>query len=307
MLFFLLRFVGYFFGALTLGLGGLYGYVSLQTGVPAPDRAFFATLPKRPLVIAHRGGGGQFPENTLYAFNESAKLGVDVLELDVHETSDGAVVVLHDRKVDRTTDGTGEIRSMTFADARKLDAAFRFSTDGGATHPLRGKGIVIPTLAEVFDAHPNHRFNIEMKPESETLPGAVCELIRARSLLARVIVAAGSRDNLDRFRAACPETATSGSFSEITRFVVYEKLGLGRSFSPGFNAVQTPVRARSVEIVTAGHLKATRELNLHVHVWTVNDPEEMKRLIDLGVDGVMTDFPEKLLKVAGAGTVRDRD
>ncbi len=295
MLGFVFRIFGYFLGFSALGLGGLYGYVSFQTGVPAGDKEFFKTQPRRPLVVAHRGGGGQFPESTLYAFQESAKLGVDILELDVHETSDGALVVLHDGKVDRTTDGTGEIRAMTLEEARKLDAAFDFSTDGGSTFPMRGKGIKIPTLEDVFTSLTDKRFNIEMKPESETIPGALCSLLRAHGLAARAIVASASRTNLDNFRTICPEVATSGSFSEVTKFLVYQKSGLGGSYTPAMNAIQTPVKLRSFDFITADYIEKAHRLNLQIHVWTINDPDEMKRLIDLGVDGIMTDYPERLL------------
>ncbi len=294
----LFRIIGYSAGLVVLLLGGLYGFVALQTGSPAPEKAFFADLPKRPLLIAHRGGGGQFPENTVYAFRESAKLGVDVLELDIHQTSDGAIVVLHDRTVDRTTDGSGEIRAMTLAAARKLDAAYDFSTDGGATYPLRGKGIVIPTLDEVFDAVPGSRFNIEMKHESETMPAALCSLLRTRSLATRAIVASANETNLARLRTECPEVATSGSFSEVMKFLVYESSGLTGSFSPSMNAIQTPTRLRGFDLVTPSYIQEAHKLNVQVHVWTINDPEEMKRLIAIGVDGIMTDYPERLLSVA---------
>lgn len=297
MFVFLFRFIGYSAGLVVLLVGGLYGYVALQTGSAAPAKAFFADLPKRPLVIAHRGGGGQFPENTVFAFRESAKLGVDVLELDIHETADGSLVVLHDRTVDRTTDGSGEIRKMTLAEAQKLDAAYDFSTDGGTTYPLRGKGIGIPTLDAVFEAAPGSRFNIEMKHESETMPAALCSLLRARSLATRTIVASANEANLSRFRAECPEVATSGSFSEVTKFLVYESTGLTRSFSPSMNAIQTPTRLRGFDLVTAGYIEEAHKLNVQVHVWTINDPEEMKRLIGIGVDGIMTDYPERLLRV----------
>ncbi|MBK7705753.1 MAG: glycerophosphodiester phosphodiesterase [Acidobacteria bacterium] len=291
------RVFGYFLGFSALGLGGLYGYVSFQAGVPASGKEFFRTQPNRPLVIAHRGGGGQFPENTLYAFEESAKLGVDILELDVHETADGELVVLHDRKVNRTTDGDGEIRAMTLEQSQKLDAAFDFSTDGGTTFPMRGKGVRIPTLKEVFAALPDNRFNIEMKPESETISTKLCAIVRERGLAERVIVASTSRTNLDNFRAACPEVATSGSFSEVTKFLVYQKTGLGESYSPAMNAIQTPVRLRNFDFVTADYIEKAHKLNLQIHVWTINDPGEMKRLIDLGVDGIMTDYPERLLSL----------
>ena len=121
-------------------LVGFYVYLATQTGKPRRSATVFKQIEtKRPLVFAHRGGGGLIPENTLAAFEYSAKMGVDVLELDVHATADGALVVHHDRSVDRTTDGRGLVSELTLDALKKLDAGYVFSTDGGQTFPFRGQ------------------------------------------------------------------------------------------------------------------------------------------------------------------------
>ena len=158
-----LRWFGYFLLGVFVILAGIYIYLAMQTGKPAETRAIFKRENSHFLVFAHRGGGGLYPENTLEAFRYSAKIGVDVLELDVHSTSDGALVVMHDGSVDRTTDGSGKISEMTLEAVKKLDAGYKFSSDNGLSFPFRGKGITIPTLQEIFDALPEMTFNVEPK------------------------------------------------------------------------------------------------------------------------------------------------
>jgi glycerophosphoryl diester phosphodiesterase len=290
-------------GVLLLGifvaLCGIYLYLANQTGTPAVNHPFFIQLNKRPLVIAHRGGAGSFPENTLYAFEQSWKLGIDVLETDVRETADGKLVLLHDRTVNRTTDGEGNISEMTLETAKNLNAGYKFSTDGGQNFPLRDQKITIPTLEEIFTALPQAKFNIEMKNESETIAASLCETIRKYKMTEKVVAASFSQSNLDKFRRLCPEVATSASTSEVTKFLTYYKTGLGENFSPQMSALQVPLRLGAIEVVSKEFVETARKLNLQVHVWTINKPEDMQKLIELGVDGIMTDYPDRLLEVVG--------
>ncbi|MEM1418535.1 MAG: glycerophosphodiester phosphodiesterase family protein, partial [Myxococcota bacterium] len=124
---------------------------------------------ERPLVVAHRGGRRLAPEHTLFGYQVGLDAGADVLEIDVAQTSDGAIVCIHDLSVDRTTDGTGDIRELTLAEAQALDAAFDFSMDGGETYPQRGTGIVIPTLRAVFEAFPDETYVIEIKQSEPSM------------------------------------------------------------------------------------------------------------------------------------------
>ncbi|NJM54345.1 MAG: glycerophosphodiester phosphodiesterase, partial [Blastocatellia bacterium] len=224
---FLLKSFAIIFLFVSVTLSGIYVYLFNQTGKPAETHPFFAHTSKRPLVIAHRGGAGIFPENTLYAFQESWKLGVDILEMDIWETADGKLVVFHDKTLNRTTDGEGNIGEKTLEEIKKLNAAFKFSKDGGQTFPLREQKISVPTLEEVFKALPNARFNIEMKPESPTIAASLCNLIREHNLRDKVIAASVSQSNLDNFRRECSEVATSASFSEVLSFFTYYKTGTG--------------------------------------------------------------------------------
>lgn len=129
--------------------------------------------------IAHRGGAGLSPENTIYAFSRAVNtFGADVIEMDVWSSRDGHLVVFHDRIVDRTTNGSGKITSMPLSEIKRLDAAFNFTTDGGLTYPMRGRGITVPTLREVFEALPGVRMNIEIQQVWPPVEKMVYDLIK---------------------------------------------------------------------------------------------------------------------------------
>lgn len=293
-----LKVLGYFALGVMLILAGIYIYLAMRTGKPAIERAIFQKIEKaRPLVFAHRGGGGLFPENTLEAFKYSAEMGVDVLELDVHSTSDGTLVVMHDSRVDRTTNGSGKVNELTLAELKKLDAGYLFSPDGGQTFPFRGKGITIPTLQEIFDALPDKRFNVEPKQAAPSVVKPLCEIIRTRKMIDKVIVGSFRQEAIDEFRAECAEVATSATPSEVSEFLALYKVGLGETYTPPMQVLQIPERLGALQIVTKDFVETARKLNLQVHVWTINEKDDMKRLLDDGVDGIMTDYPDRLLEL----------
>jgi glycerophosphoryl diester phosphodiesterase len=293
----ILKWFGYFLLGLTVVLAGIYIYLAMQTGKMAETRPIFQSQTSKFLVFAHRGGGGLFPENTLLAFEDSAKLGVDFLELDVHSTNDGTLVVMHDAQVDRTTDGRGEIREMSLENLKKLDAGFQFSPDGGQTFPFRGKKITVPTLAEIFDSLPEMKFNIEPKQQTPSIIKPLCSLIRARKMEDKIIVGSFHQAVIDEFRAECPEVATSASPSEVTKFLALSKTGLSESYNPPMQALQIPENLGQLSVVTKEFVENAHRKNLQVHVWTVNETADMERLINVGVDGIMTDYPDKLLSI----------
>jgi len=278
-----------------LCIGMLYAYLASVTGDAAVERTVFKRENSRPMVFAHRGGGGLFPENTLEAFEYSAKMGVDVLELDVHATSDGALVVHHDSTVDRTTDGRGRIGELTLDEIKKLDAGYSFSTDGGKTFPFRGKGVTIPTLEEIFAALPEMTFNVEPKQQTPSIIKPLCSLIRERKMSDKVIVGSFRQAVLDEFRLECSEVATSASPSEVSKFLALSKTGVAESYSPPMQALQVPEYIGSLQVVSKQFVEAAHKRNLKVHVWTINETADMQRLLELGVDGIMTDYPDRLL------------
>lgn len=293
----ILKWFGIFLFGIISVLAAIYISFAVTTGKPAEVKMIFAKETPRPLVFAHRGGGGLFPENTLEAFNYSANLGVDVLELDVHSTADGKLIVMHDATVDRTTGGSGRVSEMTFEKLRKLDAGFQFSSDGGKTFPFRGKKITVPSLDEVFDAFPEMNFNIEPKQQTPSIVKPLCDLLRNRKMTDKVIVGSFRQEVLDEFRAECPEVATSASPAEVSRFLLMYKTGLGESYTPPMQALQIPENIGYLNIVSKDFVETAHKLNLKVHVWTINNQEDMQRLLKIGVDGIMTDYPDRLLKL----------
>jgi len=275
-----------------------YG-VMVLTARPAPDAAFFAAELPGIQVIAHRGGATLRPENTLAAFAHAVAIGADAIEMDVRGTADGAIVCLHDATVDRTTDGSGRVDAITLDELRKLDAGHRWSNDGGRTHPFRGKGIRVPTLEEVFQQLPHQRMNIEMKRVEPVLAQPLCALIRRSGMTQKVLVASMDVDTIVAFRQACPEVATSMSRSEALLFFGLQRARLDAVYSPPVQALQVPYWFGDSMVPTAELVAAARRRNLKVHVWTINDEERMRELIRIGVDGIVTDELERLLKILG--------
>lgn len=266
---------------------------------PVADHSFFAQFQHAPLVMAHRGAKGLWPENTLYAFEKAVAMGVDVLEMDVRGTADGVLVVLHDSTVDRTTDGTGPVTALTLEALRALDAGYNWSVDGGSTFPYRGQGITIPTMAEVFAAFPAMPMNIEIKQTDPTLAASLCQMIRDSGMADRVLVASFHGETIEEFRRECPEVATSTSQNEVITMFVLSRAFLEGSYDPAAEAAQVPEYRSSVRVLTPRFLDAARHRNLQVHAWTINDVDDMERMLALGVDGIITDYPDRLLKLLG--------
>ena len=295
----ILKWFGYFWLAAVIILAATYVYLAMQVGEKASERAVFISEKSPVQVFAHRGGGGLIPENTLEAFVYSARMGVDVLELDVHATADGTLVVHHDSSVDRTTDGRGRVNELTLDQLKKFDAGYVFSTDGGQTFPYRGKGITVPTLREIFEALPEMTFNIEPKQRAPSIVASLCALIRDRKMTGKTIVGSFNQMALDDFRRLCPEVATSASPSEVSQFLALQKTGIADSYSPPMQALQVPRNLGSLQIVTKDFVEAAHRRNLKVHVWTINETADMQSLIEMGVDGIMTDYPDRLLRLLG--------
>jgi glycerophosphoryl diester phosphodiesterase len=254
-----------------------------------------------PVVLAHRGWRGLYPENTMLSFRKAAELPIDGLEIDVHQTADGVLVVCHDDTVDRTTNGNGRIQNHTFAELQQLDAGYRYTPDGGQTFPFRGQGIVIPTLAEVFENFPNLWINIDMKQETPSLIQAFADLIHQHNVAERLCVGSFSNQTVADFRRACPEVTRVASHAEVVRWCVLTKLRLERLYWGQGQVVQIPEvdPDTGLRLVTPRSVRSAHRHNMAVHVWTVNLQTDMQRLIDMGVDGLISDFPDQALRLLG--------
>lgn len=263
----------------------------------AGTKPFAEETQHRPLVMAHRGGAGLWPENTMHSFERAVDLGVDVLETEIHSTADNILVLMHDSTVDRTTNGSGPISAFTLEELKTLDAGYNWSADGGQTFPFRGSGITVPTLEEVFTALPTVRINIDIKQEKPSLVASLCETIRTFDMVDRVMVASFSAKVLKAFRRVCPEVATSAGTGEVALFYVMNLVFLGRVYRSPFQAFQIPEYSSGLRVLTKKFVKTAHGLNLAVHVWTVNETTDMQRLLDLGVDGIVTDYPDRLISL----------
>jgi glycerophosphoryl diester phosphodiesterase len=286
-------------------------------------------LTRRVLNIAHQGGEIEAPSNTLFAFKTAVAKGSEMLELDVHATSDGHLVVLHDATVDRTTDGTGSIDEMTLAEIKELDAAYWFVPDCGTCHgkaddayTYRGlatsvapmpKGFKkfepndfkIPTLEEVLEEFPDRFINIEIK---ETAPNTVPYEDKLAAVLARygrasdVIVVSFLDHAIERFKIHAPDVHTATATGETGLFWATAR-GPGAP-NPRYQALQVPLDFEGLEVVNEDFVAKAHANGLAVHVWTINDRPTMEWLIDIGVDGIMSDRPALLERVLREAHVR---
>lgn len=253
---------------------------------------------ERPLFFAHRGGSALAPENTLPAFENGMRLGADALELDVHYTRDGEIVVFHDETLDRTTSGSGPLAALTLDELRRLDAGYHFTPDGGATFPWRGKGVTIPTLREVYERFPQTRVNIEMKVNDAEGERRLARLLLDNGWEDWTMVGSFHTDALRRFRALGEgRLATSASAGEVRGFLLRVLVRQTRSLRPQYDALQVPEVYSGIRVVSPTSIRLAHELGLDVHVWTVDDRPTMERLLDWGVDGLMSDRPDTLAEV----------
>ena len=244
----------------------------------------------RPLVFGHRGGSRLAPENTLAAFDRAVAEGVDGLELDVRLSRDGAVVVCHDARLDRTCDVGGAIAGLTAADLSRADAGYRFAAADG-THPFRGLGIGVPTLRAVLERYRAHPIIVEMKDDSPAMAAATVGVVREAGALDRVCFGSFSSDVLRQVRRMAPGTASSGSRGEVLHAIFWSRLGWLSPFRR-YEALQVPEGREGLRVVTPRFVRAAHRSGVPVQVWIVDGADDMRRLLDWGVDGLITDRPD---------------
>lgn len=248
------------------------------------------------MVIAHRGGSGLAPENTLRAFERSIQLGVDAVELDVQVSRDGHLIVSHDPTVDRTTDGSGAIPDMLRADLRRLDAGHRFTSDEGRSYPFRGQGIQLPDLGEVLAAAPDLRLSIELKAEGVEPARTLLAAILEAGAQQRVCVGSFHDRPVRWLREACPGLATHATASEVRRLLAMRRVGLGWLAASAASVLTVPEVAGGRRIVTPRLVRFLTRRGIPVHVWCVNAAEDMHRLVSFGVSGIITSRPDRALE-----------
>ncbi len=247
-----------------------------------------------PRAFGHRGCAGTHPENTLEAFAAAAAIGIQYLELDIHMTRDGEIVVSHDDHLERTCGRAGVIREMTYAELAAADAGRMFTLDG-ANFPFRDKGIRMPRLAEVLAAFPTLRIEIEVKQIAPSVVAPMLEVIDRAGMRRSVFVASEHQQPLDEVRMLAPEIPTNFSYFETGGF--FQAMVSRDNYRPPGDALQIPPSYESWQLVTPESVEFAHRIGLEVHVWTVNEEAEMRELLDMGVDGLMSDYPRRLLDV----------
>lgn len=253
-------------------------------------------------IIAHGGAQGRAPANTLAAFDLALNQGATVLEMDVQLTADGQLVVIHDDTVDRTTNGTGPVADYTLAELKALDAGWGFQDDLGG-FPYRGRGVAIPTLTEVFERYPDTPMIVEMKTEGgPDIIQPVIDLVQRFGREDDVVLASFSESFLEPVRNQVPEVRTNMPESESTEFFIRQLVGLHPWWQPPGDLLQVPathslsvgpIHIEDMRVPTEGFVRAAHRLGLKVQVWTINDPDTMRLLLDAGVDGLITDYPAR--------------
>jgi glycerophosphoryl diester phosphodiesterase len=262
-------------------------------------RGLSAHSHSRPLVFAHRGGALLRPENTIEAFDHGLSFGADGLELDVHLSRDGVVVVHHDDTLERTTSGSGPIAACTADELDRIDAGYRFTPDpqsSSPSYPFRGRGIGVPTLRTVLQRYRAARLIIELKTADAELAHRTIDEVRAADALGRVVLGSFYGRAMSAARAYEPSLPT-GAAREETRWALYRarvRWPLGRT---RYRELQVPERAGSTVIVTPNFVAHAHRAGLPVRVWTVNDPDDMKRLLAWGVDSLISDRPDLAVAV----------
>ncbi|WP_406828218.1 glycerophosphodiester phosphodiesterase [Microbulbifer sp. ARAS458-1] len=253
---------------------------------------------RRPLVISHAddSGLGLFPGNTPVFLRKMAEMKVDVLEMDVHATIDDELVLMHDDTVDRTSDGKGRIRDKTLAELRQLNVAYNWSKDG-SSYPYRDNPQGILTVDQVFKAYPRYPMVIELKTPDPEAARSLCRKLKAYNKSNLVIVSSFHQSAVDALRTDCPQVATGAGSDEVKIFAVASKLRAFRLLSPRYQALHIPTEYDGIALVDRSSLRQVQDHGVRVDVWTVNDEAEMRRLIELGVDGIMTDRPDRLFQV----------
>jgi glycerophosphoryl diester phosphodiesterase len=269
-----------------------------------PESDFFSGSHHNVDVIAHRGGDGQWPGETLFAFANAKKIGVDVLEMDIRVTRDEQLVMMHNPTVRATTKGWLPVRCYTLAEIQKLSAGYDWREDGTGLLKFRDSqdpDLRVPSFEQVLERFSDMRMNIELKGwhplSDEKIAKEFCRLIAKYDMTNRILVASFHEPVLHIIREQLRGVAISASTGKVARFVASSRWGSG-NYKPDVAVIQTCSRSIDSKLV-----QTALKHGLKLHGWTVDDPEEMDRLINLGVDGIITNFPSRLLGRPGLKTL----
>ena len=252
----------------------------------------------RPQVFGHRGGLALGPENTMLAFARGLAAGADGFECDVRLSADGVPVVIHDATLDRTTSATGPVGAMTAVELAGVDATCRFEPASPGWAVPRPEGV--PALADVLTRFPEARLIIEIKDEDPVLGELAADLVRRLDAVQRVCLGSFHQAVLDRVRSAAPELTTSASSREARALLLRARVRWPGWTAPRFRALQVPQARGWLRVVTPSFVRRAHREGASVHVWTVNQPEHIRTLLAMGVDGIISDRPDVAVTVREA-------
>jgi glycerophosphoryl diester phosphodiesterase len=260
------------------------------------DTEFFD--PPRARAIAHRGASGDFPENTMPAFRAAADCGAPYIELDVHLTRDGEIVVIHDDDLTRIAGREGVIAEMAAAEIFAADAGYHFSPERG--FPFRGRGIRVPTLAQVLAEFQRRMFIIEIKETAPAIAAPLLDIIDRAGMARRVLIASEHQAPIDEVRRLAPSIPTNFALADGAEFLMALPPG-APPCSPRGDALQIPPEHDGWKLLTPEIIAAAHRIGVEVHVWTIDDEAEMRAARALGVDGILTNYPARLLRMLAGG------
>lgn len=256
----------------------------------------------KPILFAHRGAAAEYPENTLESFRRALDLGADALEMDVHMTADGEIVVSHDPNGKRMCGVDTDIRSALWSDVRQWDAGHGYEKDDG-TFPYRGGDCRIPTLEQVIEEFPGVLINVDIKQGDPPMVPQVLAVLRRMEVEERVVLASFRLRTMLWVRSEGYKGLTALSQSEVAGLLVTPRLLWKRIPLVGV-AAQIPVKFGPVNFASERVIGKCHDLGMRVDFWTINDPEEADRLLELGADGIMTDDPAAIVPVFEARGLR---
>lgn len=249
-----------------------------------------------PVVLAHRGDSGSFPENTMPAFESAERMGVHVIETDVHLSSDGEVVIWHDESLERISGDKRLISEMSWDEISRVNAGYHFTIDQGRTYPYRDHPVRPVLLKELLDRFPHMRFNVDLKDRQYLLVEAYAKILKDLNSVNRVITASFHRSVLEHYRKLVPSGHTSCTTREVLKLLLLFRTGIQLPSSrKGSTIAQVPEYIGKIKILTPRFVRFLHRNGFKVQVWTVNDEKDMCRFLRMGVDGIFTDNPALLM------------
>ncbi|MGG0655985.1 glycerophosphodiester phosphodiesterase [Rummeliibacillus pycnus] len=257
---------------------------------------------EHPVVLAHRGGSHIAPEHTMAAFHKADEIGVDGFEIDIRLTKDEEIVVSHDDYVDRTSDGTGRIADLTLEELRKFNFGYNFvDLDGYLSYRDEFESIV--TLRELLNKFPDKFINIDMKDAPDTyegglMPSKLWRLIEEMDVADNVVVTSFYDEQIDRFNLyAQNKVALGAGQAEVRKAYTSFTSQFGHLYHPKVDIFQIPEKYGVFSLDNKSFIQFLSDLNIPVHYWTVNDALTMKKLVNIGARGIVTDRPDLAVKV----------